>query len=94
MTSARWYDLGRFRILAKPLETNPAWTTHHIYLGERCIGKQLSVPSLDDCEQLVCTNKPPTSTMKPFSFGRNLPRPGRPRKADAERELQEAIEAG
>lgn len=94
MTAARWFSLGRFRILAKPLETNPAWTTHHIYLKGEFIGKQLSVPSLEDCEYLVCTTKPPTSTMKPYSYGHRTARPGRPRKADAERDLQEAIEAG
>lgn len=46
----RWYALGRFQIMAKPLETNPYWQTHHIYLKGECIGKQLSVPSEADCE--------------------------------------------
>jgi hypothetical protein len=45
-----WYDLGRFRILAKPLPENPAFTTHHIYLGSKLLRQQLSVPSVDDCE--------------------------------------------
>lgn len=46
----RWYPLGRFRIFALPLETNEFWTTHRIYLGNKLIGRQLSVPSLSDCE--------------------------------------------
>jgi len=36
--------------LALPLETNPAWTTHRIIYRGKVIGRQLSVPSLSDCD--------------------------------------------
>lgn len=100
MTAAHWYELGKYRILAKPLATNPAFTTHHIYLGPTFIGKQLSAPSVDDCDnRLREHNEPvpaPCSTAERFSEGRpiwNATKRGRPRKADAERELLEALDA-
>lgn len=49
MSGFSWHTLGRFRVLWRPLPQNEIWTTHWIYLGGRCIGKQLSVPSLEDC---------------------------------------------
>ena len=70
MTAARWYNIDQFRILAKPLATNPAFTTHHIYLGADCVGRQLSAPSLDDClSRLREFNEPPEpcSTVQPFT---------------------------
>lgn len=44
------YPLGRYEIIARPLHQNPAFRTHHIYLGTRCIGRQLSVPTESDCD--------------------------------------------
>ena len=46
---ARVYQLGSYRVLCKPLDSNPAWSTHWIYRGDALIGKQLSVPTIDDC---------------------------------------------
>lgn len=43
------YPLGRFMVIAKPLEQNPFWQTHWVYLRGALIGKQLSVPSIADC---------------------------------------------
>lgn len=44
-----WYSLGQYRILAIALSLNPYFTTHIIYLRDKLIGRQLSVPSLSDC---------------------------------------------
>lgn len=53
MTDRHWYDLGKFRVLAMPLPTNPAFTTHHVYLEQRLVGRQLSVPTLEDCQHML-----------------------------------------
>lgn len=45
-----WYELGKFHVLALPLRTNEYFTTHHIFLREKLIGRQLSVPSVSDCQ--------------------------------------------
>jgi len=55
VSAARWYDLGQYRVLAMPLPTNPAFTTHRIYLGAKYIGAQLSVPTAADCAWLLAT---------------------------------------
>ncbi len=98
MTPARWYVLGRFRILALPLPTNPAFTTHRIYLGQLFLGAQLSVPCESDCEwhEKDAAGKacaPGEITGKPYGFTIVHKRRGRPRKADSERELAEAMDA-
>jgi hypothetical protein len=93
----RWYDLGRYRILAMPLETNPYWTTHRIYLNDELVGRQLSVPSVSDCDwhytQHTQPHVPADIPLYAWSTTAGSRRRGRPRKVDAERELQEAMAA-
>mgnify|MGYP001570323289 FL=1 len=48
----RWYDLGPFRILQRPLVGNPFWSAFHIYRAGVLLGKLVSVPSLADCEHV------------------------------------------
>lgn len=76
----RWYALGRFQILAKPLDTNPYWMTHHIYLKGRLVGRQLSVPCESDCEWYVRAHvASPERPKARWSIRRAGP--GRPRNA-------------
>lgn len=49
-----WRDLGKYRVLAMPLPTNEYFTTHRIFLNGALIGRQLSVPGLDDCRWFEC----------------------------------------
>lgn len=51
--AAHWYELDEYRILALPLFSNPAFTTHKIYLGAKFLGSQLSVPTASDCRWLA-----------------------------------------
>lgn len=97
MTSANWYDLGKFRILALPLPTNPYWTTYRIHLGARFIAASLSMPSIEQCEDRLREknlHKPaPASEWKGWSWTASRRRAGRPSKAESERALAEALEA-
>lgn len=52
IATSRIYELGGYTIRAQPLQTNPHWTTHLIFKGEKLIGRQLSTPTLADCEWL------------------------------------------
>ncbi len=65
MSAWHWSPLGRFRILAAPLPTNPAFTTHRIFLGEEFIASQLSVPSLQQCEDRLSEKRLPPSMPPP-----------------------------
>lgn len=88
-----WYALGRFHILALPLYLNPFWTTHHVYLDGKIVGKQLSVPSEAECEQYLAVQRS-TITEKPkrgFCLHRKAG-PGRPRKDNSYRRWLEALE--
>lgn len=70
MLTYGWYDLGRFKILVKPLPDNPAFSTHHVYVGKVCVGRQLSAPSLQDCESRAREHQGEhqrASTARPFS---------------------------
>jgi len=96
----RWYDLGRYQILAKPLDTNPYWTTHHIYLRGECIGKQLSVPCLSDCDWYaagsVYLRRAYSGTFASYEsilVTHRRPGPGRPRKDSAKSPLREFLDA-
>lgn len=73
------YDLGPYRIVAKPCPTNPAWRTHWIYRGDRLISKSLSVPSLADCEHLdkwgdqyASDSHTPTHTLRGAALQRRI----------------------
>lgn len=75
-----WFDLGRFRILAMPLATNEWMTTHRIYLRGKLVGRQLSVPNLDQCEdRLRESNAKPEYEPSKF-YVLSVARRGRPRK--------------
>jgi hypothetical protein len=80
----RWYQLGRFEILAKPLDGNPYWTTHHIYLRGKLIGRQLSVPCVSDCEWYAAGAVYAASSYQgPRGYNKTPRRgPGRPRKEE------------
>lgn len=49
----RWYSEGPFRVLEHPLASAPCWSTFWVYVGQRVIGRQLSKPSLLDCEYMA-----------------------------------------
>lgn len=94
MSAWRWYELGRFRILAAPLPNNPAFTTHRIFLGEKYIASQFSVPSLQQCEDRLSETvlraaAVPLPVWKGWTTTQR--KRGRKRKADAALELEEAI---
>jgi hypothetical protein len=44
------YELERYTIRRQPLPTNPAFATHLIYFKGKLVGRQLSVPTVSDCE--------------------------------------------
>lgn len=96
-----WHLIGKFRVLAMLLPSNPAFTTHRIYIGKLYIGAQLSVPSESDCQwhEHQANNEncqPGEITSKPYGFTavhHYRGQPGRKKKADHERELTEAIAA-
>ena len=50
-----WRGLGKYRVLAMGLHLNPYFTTHHVFLRGVCIGRQLSVPTLDDARWYEAT---------------------------------------
>jgi hypothetical protein len=50
MSVRGWFTIGKYRILSLPLADNPAFSAYRIYLGINCIGRQLSVPCMSDCE--------------------------------------------
>lgn len=53
IAETRIFQVGRYRIVARPLETNPYWALHWIYdRRDKLVGKQLSVPTEDDCRFL------------------------------------------
>lgn len=97
ISSWRWYELGRYRILARPLETNPYWTTHRIYIGEDLVGRQLSIPSESDCNwhysQFKQPHTPADIPLYSWSTTSGSKRRGRPRKEESERALAEAMAA-
>lgn len=91
----RIYQLGRFRVIAGPLETNPGWTTHRVYLRDNCIGRQFSAPSLDDCERMTRAAPVPIEPRE-IDNRRVLPRrtggrPSREAKARSDAELLTVI---
>lgn len=82
MIDRRWYPLGKFMIKALPLETNPYWTTHHIYLRGKLIGRQLSVPCVSDCEWYAAgAIYAPSEPYRANFHAHRKPGPGRPRKS-------------
>lgn len=84
------FSLGPYRIRQEPMFDNPAWAHFLIFHGDRLVGLQLSYPSLSDCQWLERTSGvyATVSRWPVTSAGR-----GRPRKAEAARELKEALAA-
>jgi len=88
-----WYDLGKYRVLATGLHLNPYFTTHHIYLAGKLIGRQLSVPTADDCrwyEKSGGTYARPDQNFKVIFGYTNQHRSRRGRPSNAERARREA----
>ena len=50
------YELGEFTIRKQPLALNPAFATHLIFFAGKLVGRQLSVPSVSDCQWYRATN--------------------------------------
>ena len=50
IAETRIFPLGKYIIRQQPLPLNPAFATHLIYLAGKLIGKQLSVPTVSDCD--------------------------------------------
>lgn len=95
---ASTFTLGRFTVQVRPRHDNPAFAVYIVFRGERLIGKNFSRPGLSDCQWLERTKGvyatrscwPETSAGHiQWNTGR---RRGRPRKAEAARELAQAIE--
>lgn len=92
MSAWGWYELGRFRILAAPLPHNPAFITHRIFLGDKYIASQLSVPSLQQCEdRLSETILRAAAVPLPVWRGYTTTQKKRGRKPKAVAALEEAI---
>lgn len=94
IASTSTFTLGRFTVHVRPRFDNPAWAVYVVFLGERLVGKQFSIPSLSDCQWLLRTGgvySPPTAWHEWKAIYRK-PGPGRPRKADSARELTEALD--
>lgn len=90
-----WYDLGKYSILAMPLQTNEYFTTHHIFIANRLIGRQLSVPSLSDCqwhENRAGVYATKEQSHKPRYGYQMLPSRPRGRPTNAERARRAATE--
>lgn len=51
-----WHEIGKYRVCAKPIFDNPAFTTHHIFLNGALIGRQLTPPSITDCDWYASRN--------------------------------------
>lgn len=72
IADSRIFAIDQFTIRQKPLDSNPAFATHLIYLAGKLIGRQLSVPTLDDCKwhQVKAGQyAKPEESWKPGSFG-------------------------
>lgn len=44
--------LGKFTVIIAMRQDNPAFPCYRVFIGERLIGKQFSVPSISDCQWL------------------------------------------
>lgn len=94
----RLFAVGRFTVQQRPRFDNPAFAVYVVFLGEKLVGKNFSMPSESDCEWLLRSNGETYATKSVWhetSEGRpiwNAPakrRPGRPRKDEALRRQAE-----
>lgn len=92
-------EYGQYAVYHDPLPHRP-YGLFRVYHGEQYVGAQISYPSASDCQWLhkwggqYATNS--FRDDKPYGYRsivRGAAKRGRPRKADAERELAEALEA-
>lgn len=104
----RSFTLGKFTVHQRPRPDNPAFAQYSVYIGERFVGNSFSIPDLGCCEWLensdgVYAKEEQTYQLPPLRLRGAVSRawkkerqrrPGRQRKADAERELEEAIAEG
>ena len=95
----RIFAVGRFTVQQRPRFDNPAWAVYIVFLGQRLIGKNFSLPGISDCEWLKRENGVYAKQSRALEISKGRPirnanprRRGRPRKADAERELIEALD--
>ena len=92
------FDLGIYTVRITLRHDNPHWPRYVIFIGNKVVGCQFSVPTLSDCQWLHRNNGVySTSTYwHATSYGRTLsPRRGRPRKeeSDRRRQLEEELAA-
>lgn len=90
------FKIGKYTVRQAVRPDNPYWPRYIVFKGTRLVGQQFSRPSESDCEWLErwgARYAEPTISVHPYGWtaATQKRRVGRPRKADAERELQEAI---
>lgn len=100
----RSWNLGPYFVRQTVRPDNPYWPCYIVFRGEKLVGKQFSRPNEADCEWLEKWAVDRYAEPAPYTYtgwtekqrhGLSVlarhRRPGRPRKVDAERELQEAL---
>lgn len=92
------FTLGAYRVQQRPRPDNPGFAVYLVFRGTKLVGRQFSRPCESDCQWLERENGvyATESTFVRIEHTRGVyvfpkPKRGRPKKADAERELQEAI---
>mgnify|MGYP001593378641 CR=1 FL=1 len=100
LAATRVWLLGPYKIVSAARFDNPAFSRHTIYRDGKFLGCQFSVPSESDCAwfergtaQYAESSKESTARYGYVGIWYK-PKRGRPKKGEAERELQEAIADG
>ena len=60
--------LGKYTVVAATRPDNPAFAVYRVFVGDRLIGAQFSVPCLSDCQWLERSS----GTLAPYSSGRRV----------------------
>jgi hypothetical protein len=91
----RSWNIGPYFVRQTVRPDNPYWPCYIVFRGQKLIGKQFSRPNESDCQWLEKWGgryaEPAEYTYIGWTEEKNRRGPGRPRKVDAERELQEAL---
>lgn len=92
----RSWHLGPYFVRQTVRPDNPYWPCYIVFRGQKLVGKQFSRPNEADCQWLEKWGGERYAEQAAYTYlgwtaEKNLRRPGRPRKADAERDLQEAL---
>ena len=91
------FQEGPYTVRMALRQDNPAFPKYLVFYRGELVGRQFSRPSLADCEWLHKQKAiyATQSTWPVTSYGRTYPqkRRGRPRKVDAQRQLEEALAA-